>query len=93
MKFELKGITNYENPIGDIITLWQFLDYVWARDIVPTDGSIGCIIIGGYDTTLFDPDWMIDWSGKGDKCTLKELCDYSFDHKNDAPVQIRWCNK
>jgi hypothetical protein len=86
--------TDYNDPIGDIYSLWEFLDMASSGSIMPSDGCIGCIMIDGYDTDLFNPIWMIDWVGNKNIITMKDLCDYAFETGIlYANVQIRWCNK
>ena len=94
MEYVRLGIANYRDPLGDIFTLWEFLDQVWRGNLIPSDGCIGSIIIDGYDTDLFDREWMTDWGRNGNFVTLKELTEYVFEHGyRTMDVRIRWCNK
>ena len=92
MEYKMVKHVDYDDHIGDVMSLWEFLDYYWKRDIVPGDGCIGEIIIDGSITDLYIPDWMTDWGGNHNTTSLKELCDFSFANERNT-VEIRWCNK
>jgi NTP pyrophosphatase (non-canonical NTP hydrolase) len=85
--YKLLNKIDYENYIGDILPLKDFIDTYNVQCIMPYDGSIGDVIVNSYSTNIRIVGWNMWMSTDFIEMSLEDL-------KNiNGNVEIRWCNK
>lgn len=78
---------DYDDYIGDILSLKDFIDTYNAQCIMPQDGCIGDVIINGYTSNIKVVGWSMWMNIDYVELNLNDL-------KNiKENIEIRWCNK